>query len=297
MADDNDTPFDLSTLLDADASAITPAEADTSTQADTLTADAGDVATTDETKKDDVDGTPANDTSAATEAAAAAAASTTKVAPGTPDKAMQKIQQDVATSLRLVSELTAKLEAGGTLTPKEADKFELSKQRLDQIRNKLRDKTLDPYEDGVELAQAAIDQADRIEQLERSLAERESRVDDTAAAAAVWSAQQAKFPGVDVKAVWEKSIEAATALCGDDASEATLKHATQRIYEERATNAVKAVKAKTPPAAPAVPAKKVVPATPNGARFVVPASSTPNKAAVSEDDHAMNLALSIVEDD
>jgi len=202
--------------------------------------------------------------------------------PGTPDKALQKLQQDMAATQRSVEKLLEKANAGEPLTAKEQQQAADAARKLDQLRAKAQEK-FDMFEDGAgeTLVSAVLETSDDISAVKSELAQvkqmlHQQQVEQT------WKDETAKYPGVNVKEVWEKAWKESIETLGEDATEKSIYNLAMKQYTERATAATKSVAAKTP----AKPALKPAPTpiTPQGGRTTLPSTTT---GPVMSDDEAL----------
>lgn len=208
--------------------------------------------------------------------------------PGTPDKVLQRMQQDLSAATRQLAELTEKQAAGVALTPKEEAKVETATRKLDAVRKALKDKgaQFDVLDDGMGAAIAeTLDEHDRTaEELRKDnqqLSARLERIERATAAqqqAANWQANEEKYPGVNVRDIWDKAASDAIEASGFTAEEIqadprltkAITNVASRTFHDRADAATKSIKAKQP--APPPPDKKPAatrtasPVTPGGAR-------------------------------
>ena len=151
-----------------------------------------------------------------------------------------------------VDALDAKIAAGGTLTPAE----KRTKSRLEHFVELAASNDYDPFTVGAKsLVEVLEEQAAANKRLEERLLRQEA-VTQQAVAAATWAKEERRFSGVDVQAVWQKSVEDAQKVLGSASPD--VEKLANHYYEERATNAAKSVAAK-----PAV--KPVSPVVPGGA--------------------------------
>lgn len=136
---------------------------------------------------------------------------------GTPDKALQKMQQDLSAATRRMDQFQEKLDAGETLTPKEKGQLDASRERLEKIRAKLTEAEYDPFdaETSKSVAQSVIELSERLDETRAELAdEREQRAMDAETRA--WEKAEGKWPGLNHKEIWDKAAAEATEDIGDD---------------------------------------------------------------------------------
>ncbi len=211
------------------------------------------------------------------ETAPAPVAETDSVSKGTPDKWRQRVDQRMTE----IEQLVAKKESG-TITLKEETRLEVKKDELADILEK--GELADPLtaKRVLEVERRSSDDVSalkmQIEKLETQQRETDRRQ--------IWRDEREKYPGVDVeKTVWPNAVADATKqvqkeneLAGmtdqfDTETVRKMCYARARVlYEQRATDALKSVKARGIPSkqtAPSTPSKP----TPNGARVSVAGSA------------------------
>ncbi len=205
-----------------------------------------------------------------------------KPAPGTPNKELQKLTQKMSSiDDRLEKLMEIKAETG-KLTAAQTEKVEALKEERDEVAELLKEEhQIDPFSDLRTIAKRTMDSEkktnDRIAKLEEDLArERAERS---------WDRETTKFPGLDVRTIWNKAYEDAAKQIGQETegiditpeSMTKLCHKrAQAIYGKRADEAFKSLKAKADPPAKA-PAARTVPArtTPGSARVSQAQRSSP----------------------
>lgn len=219
--------------------------------------------------------------------------------PGTPDKALQKVQQDLGVALRRIEELTSKIQAG-TATPAEQKQVVAQKSKLDSLRATLAakkaDELFDVLDHGDALAESLVEIGEenralrqRLEQLEAQTQVTQAQAEATAANAA-WTQAEMAWPGVDHRAVWDTAKEeAATMISGrDEASLRAIQEVATKLWRERCDNAHRSKAAKSPSKTP--PPVAPVP-TMGAAEVRAPAaavSPTPKEPSL------MDLAMKLV---
>lgn len=140
---------------------------------------------------------------------ATAAEPDAKPAPGTPDKALQKMQQDLSATRRQMAELMAKVDSGQQLTPAEIEKARRGEERLTKIRSGL-SAYGQQIEGGTELAEQILELTEDREIL-GAVAEGHDAIReqlDRQGVELAWLKAEKKYPNTDVHKVWEKA-------CGD----------------------------------------------------------------------------------
>ena len=190
--------------------------------------------------------------------------------PGTPDKALQKYQQDLAAVTRKLDALLAKQDGGEALTPAEQQQATQAARKLDTLRAAVKGQTFDPYEHSGDVVEALgeTDQtvADLKARLERLEAEKQQGAEQQWTS---WAKQT--FPDVDVEKVRQKAIADAQETLGEDATAGALSRLATRFFTERATGAQARIgKAAAETTAPAgKKAKAGAPVTDGGAQVQV----------------------------
>lgn len=207
-----------------------------------------------------------------------------KLVPGTPDKALQKVQQDTAANKRLLEELNAKIEAGKPLTPKEA-------RKLDKVRDFLKAKDTEfNIDTGREVAESLVETDDRVTALEKLLAEQREELRQSREA--FWyTTQETKYPGVDIEAVYKKAWDDARETLGEDVDVQIVKRLAAKNFNDRASAATKRIAA-----AEVAGANRVVTAKPGSAKTSV-ATTIRTKEALSADDEMMRDAMMNVKEE
>lgn len=194
------------------------------------------------------------------------------VQPGTPDKALQKLQQDNAAALRRIEALEAKNEP---LTQKEQHQLTEAKSKVKEIKARLNG-DFDAFEHGKDIAAATVEVGDTVEQLQERLSRLE-RENESAKAAQAWSQAEAKYPGVDVRSVFKKSVDDAVATLGEDAPATAIQRLATRWFDERSAAVVASKKTTVPKATNIRPVQTVT----------KPAASTPRQQQA--DDYSILL--------
>jgi ribosome assembly protein YihI (activator of Der GTPase) len=105
------------------------------------------------------------DTTPSGEAADQTAEETPKEQPGTPDKALQKVQQDLATLTRLME----RQQSGQTLTANEQKVVNEAPRKLDAIRKAIGEKKFDVFEHGNEVGDALVEVASDTDLLKKAV--------------------------------------------------------------------------------------------------------------------------------
>ncbi len=211
--------------------------------------------------------------------------------PGTPDKALQKVQQDLSNVSRTVEALMQKVESGKTLTPVEQKQLETSQRKLDVLRQSVEAKKFDLFDNGMDLAESVLETDASVQGLQQQL-DAQANVIDTLQEVMTFDRLGVKYPGVDVRGVWEtaKKDSESYARFGDDA----WQHRADELFHGRCAAAVKSVAAKKEVAkTPKTPSP--TPITPGGAKVSVETGSPSPKAAVTEDEQTLAAYMKLVE--
>lgn len=161
--------------------------------------------------------------------------------PGTPDKALQRMQQELGNVTRQLAALTEKKESGHELT--EADKAKLVKaqERLDSIRRMANA--------GDEVAEHVLEITEKVSKqdaLEKRNAELERRLklleNDRS-----WDKANKKYEGLDTDAIWKKAVSDAEETLGDEGTLKAIERVASRTFEKRCDAALKRMKEKADP--------------------------------------------------
>lgn len=162
-------------------------------------------------------------------------ASDEKPKEGTPDKAMQRMQQDLGNVTRQLAALTEKKQEQGELS--EADKAKLERV---QIRlEKIREYADDPIAEHVlDLTERISEQGNLKAELyaaHRRLASLENYIN--------WDRARTKYNGLDVDAIWEKaSYDAGDTLSDTGAPPQAINRLASKLFEDRCEAAKKRLK-------------------------------------------------------
>lgn len=168
--------------------------------------------------------------------------------PGTPDKALQQVQQNQSAALRRLDELEAKLASGQQLTAKDESK-------LAQLRELLQSNKLDPLDHFNRVVEVGIEQDERLARLEEQNRQLEARL-QAATAQQAWDAARTKYPGVNVEQVFKNCVDEACDMFGVEPGSlapgselfARVQRAATKMMDQRADAAAKSVAAKAQPA-------------------------------------------------
>jgi hypothetical protein len=217
----------------------------------------------------------------------------TQPQPGTPDKALQKLQQDAAAALRKIDALEAKVANGQPLSQQDQQQLQQGKRKLDEVRQKL--KANDVVD--TDVAAAVVEQGDEVQQLRQQLQTVQQTLQQQQEQA-FWADVAARYPGVNHREVLDKAWQDAAETIGQD--NPALGKLASKLFHERVDAAAKSVAAKrgtttSPPAPPAANKKPGTPVTPNGARVSVQTGVTQAPQPSEEDVH-MRDYLSLVKE-
>lgn len=202
-------------------------------------------------------------------------ASEDKPAPGTPDKALQKVQQEIGNLSRQLADLSAKKAATGELS--DADKAKLAKaqERLERVRELSGDPIADHLLDLTE----KVSKADAIEaELKETKARLAALENDRG-----WERARQKYTGLDVDAIWDKANADAAETLGDDATPKQITRLASKWFEERC-DAAKKRQGDAPP-------KKKDESAPSTYRVGGASRTAP---VLSEEDEMLAIARSLV---
>lgn len=303
-------------LMEADAPGETAAQAKVDETAQAA-APADSAATTTDAK----DGKAA-DAAAGTEQAAKdgteATATLDAAKPGTPDKALQKMQQDLAAAQRKLDDLNAKIDAGEALSPREKEQQQAATRSLDKIRDGLAKKgeAFDVLDHSKAIADTLLETDDALAEVRKELKQTRAEVaelrkgNQASQSDQAWKAVQQEYAGVNVNAVWDKSLADTMEAMGIDAETAkatpalgqALINAASKTFHQRADAARKSAAGKSGGAAAAAAAtttttpRTTPPVTPGGAR-VSESSGVVNAGDTSEDAQYVKAAMSLIADD
>lgn len=163
------------------------------------------------------------------------AADDVQTKPGTPDKALQKMQQELGNATREIAALKGKLDTQGSLSEADRKKIERAEQRIERIREFAPD---DPIAEHVLELTERLGKADL---LEKKLAEADDRLKRLENKRA-WSEVREKYRGLDVEAIWGKAQDDARETLGDTANDDAILRLASRWFEERCDGAKKRLK-------------------------------------------------------
>lgn len=163
---------------------------------------------------------------------------------GTPDKALQKMQQDFAALQRELQSLKA-----GKATP---EKIEKAERKADAIKKRLAEE-FDVFEAGKDLGEALVETADDVESLKQTVRKLESRLEERESAKSAdenWSKAYSAYPEVDrgkLKDLWKSTVEKHAKRMGANADpQLVVDYATEEFNNHaKALNNQAAAKKKT----------------------------------------------------
>lgn len=297
-----DDAFDYASLVIADSPPTldTPAE----TPEDKTAEDPPDEGT-EAASAEQVDGAAQTDD----EAAAEKDEKTPETKPGTPDKERQRYDQKLASVDQRLEKLLSVVEKqGGSATPDQVEQARSLKDERDELAALLDEKwETDPYTDQKTIAKRLLStekkHGDELAAVRAELAELRTQ-NSEARAEQTWTQQERKYEGVKVRDVWKTAVkDAATELktehekAGITLDQTTIEKLCAArsiaLYEKRADEAAKSVKARQPapknPQSPTNPAARQPPpkTTPGGARVLI-GNRSPSGASV--DPNAITMA-------
>lgn len=164
--------------------------------------------------------------------------------PGTPDKALQKMQQELGNVTRELAALKEQ-KATGELSEAQKQKLAKAEERLTRIRsfanrpdrNDLPSE-VDPVADHLLELTEKVGKQDSLEEQLRAANDRLERLEN----ARNWEVARAKFSGLDVDAIWEKAWNDAAKVLRGKGDEEAQKNVASNLFEERCEAAKKRLK-------------------------------------------------------
>jgi hypothetical protein len=161
--------------------------------------------------------------------------------PGTPDKALQKMQQELGNATREIAALKEqKAASGGELTQAQQAKLAKAQQRIEKIRGYVSSPD-DVMPEVAPIAEHLLDIDERLgkqDSLEAELRETKAQLaylmNDHS-----WGKARAKYPNLDVDAIWEKANKDAAEMIGEDATDKQVNRVASKMFEERCEAAKK----------------------------------------------------------
>ncbi len=204
---------------------------------------------------------------------------------GTPDKALQKMQQQLGTALREIEGLKGR-KAEGELTQADKAKLEKAQARVEKIRQFVNRGDRDDLPSDVDpVAEHVLDLSEKVQEqtaLKSQLQEANKRI-ESLEADRNWERARAKFSGLDVDSIWEKANADALETLGEDGTQKAVNRLASKMFFDRCEAAQKRLK-DDPKGDP----KKVVASTYK--------ASEGQRAAprLTEDEEALAMARSLV---
>lgn len=223
----------------------------------------------------------------------------------TMSKALQKVQQDIATLVK------KREKQGGELTEQQQEKLDEAIAKTQTLRDDLSavlvedPYSIDVYTAAPKLGKAILAQEDRLAKLEddnRNLRERLDTADKAPEVEAYWKQEATDHEGVDVKGIWNNSLKAAESRPAVKNAQSWLeqKNITQaqyqealrmeasEIYHERVKTAKASVAGKKlPPPTPLPTARRAPPNTPSGTRLAQNPGGSPATQTYAEKQEAL----------
>lgn len=161
---------------------------------------------------------------------------------GTPDKALQKMQQELGNVTRQLQALQEKKDDGQQLTEAEKAKLAKAEQRLTKIRQFVsRPERNDVPSEADDIAEEVLDIRDKVreqEVLKGQLAETQKRL-QLLENERNWQVAKEKYAGLDVSAIWDKARADALETLGEDSTDLQVNRLASRWFEERCEGAKK----------------------------------------------------------
>lgn len=164
---------------------------------------------------------------------------------GTPDKALQKLQQELGNATRQIAALQQKVEQPGGLSETDKAKLAKAQQRLTKIQAHVnRPDRQDLPSEVDDVAEEVLDLREKVsrqEQLEAALNETTARLamlenDRT------WTVVRSKYEGLDIDAIWKKANKDADETLGEDGTDRAKHKLASRLFEQRCEDAKKRLK-------------------------------------------------------
>lgn len=217
--------------------------------------------------------------------------------PGTPNKALQRSQMRQSEIERKLDTLLARIETQGAATPQQATQAATLQEQAQKVADEIEALAadgyeLDPFTDTKKVVKRVASQEHRIAQLEAQLRETQANTQ--------WQKVEAKYPGVDVRTLWQQAAERAQKL-GYQGDAGTRR--ANEFFHDLAAAALpkpKAEPAKTAitpsPKAP-VPtaqttARKAPPVTSGGASVAVKSGGQVRRPAPASDESVLDSLAS-----
>lgn len=213
-----------------------------------------------------------------------------EVKPGTPDKALQKMQQDLSAATRKIDELNEKVTAGEKLTPKETAQAQQAQRKIDSIKTALKGADFDVFENSKAVAESLVENDGDVQGLKKQVQQLSQTV-ETLASEKVWDGLAKQYPGVDLPTVWTKCVDDAGKVIGKD--NPALANLASKYFHERADVAAKTIKTKAAPNKDAEKLKK--PVTPGNTEVTVQTGA--GSGQPSDADDYVNRAMALISKD
>lgn len=164
--------------------------------------------------------------------------------PGTPDKALQRLQQELGNVTRQLADLNAKQQQqDGGLS--EADKGRLAKaqERINRIRqfvgrsekSDVADEIVDPVAEHVLELTEKVGEQDRLKAELAAANQRLASLENYIG----WDRARTKYAGLDVDAIWSKALGDAGDILGQEATPRAVNRLASKWFEERCDAAMK----------------------------------------------------------
>lgn len=209
--------------------------------------------------------------------------------PGTPDKALQKMQQELGNATRELAALKQQL-SDGELSAAQLARVAKAEQRLTKIREFTgRPDKNDGFESVDPVAEQVLDltekagEIDKVAAENRRLNDRLAKLEDDRN----WEVARANFKGLDVDAIWKKAVTDSIDVLGDGVSQQAVNRLASKTFHDRCTAAMKRQKDD------AEPSKKG--AAPGGSPSQYKVGSGQRAAPVlSEDEETLAMARMLV---
>jgi uncharacterized protein YfkK (UPF0435 family) len=146
--------------------------------------------------------------------------------PGTPDKAMQKMQQELGNVTRQLEALQEKKEAGQQLTEAEKAKLAKAEQRLTKIRQFVaRPERNEIPSEADDIAEEVLDIREKVNQQEALKTELERTQDRLKKLENErnWRVIKEEYKGLDTDAIWDKALSDALETLGETGTQETVE--------------------------------------------------------------------------
>jgi uncharacterized protein YfkK (UPF0435 family) len=162
--------------------------------------------------------------------------------PGTPDKAMQKMQQELGNVTRQLEALQEKKEAGQQLTEAEKAKLAKAEQRLTKIRQFVaRPERNEIPSEADDIAEEVLDIREKVNQQEALKTELERTQDRLKKLENErnWRVIKEEYKGLDTDAIWDKALSDALETLGETGTQETVERVASKWFHERCEAAKK----------------------------------------------------------